>query len=190
MKTYMKYSKLFFILLLSFITMACSNTPKEEAKSENEEKFFSDSRLEEDADFLVEYASFLNYSLALSDIAMEKSVQEEVKMLAKEVRGDHYTIKNELASLAGDFQISLPSEISMEKKAEIKAMDALPPTAFEVEYLSKIINMHEAWESQLKEVIDNTKVEMILDFARKINDHQFRHLEKAEKALENLQVNS
>lgn len=186
----MKFLRSFFLLTLSLLLLTCSNTPKEEAKSENEEKFFSDSRLGKDAEFLVEYASFLNYSLALSNVAADKAVNPEVQVFAKEMRTDHYALKNELASLAGDFQISLPSELSMEAEADIELMDALPQSAFGVEYLGEVINLHQEWEGQVEEVINNTKVDRILDFARKINDHQFRHVERAEETLKNLQLNS
>jgi len=186
----MRYFKFALIPLLFFLAAGCNSTPEEKAMEANEDKFFSDTRLGEDAKFLVEYASFLNYSLALSEMADEKAVNQEVKTLIADMREDHYQLKNELASLAGDFQITLPTEISLEEKAEIEVMDAVPQTAFDLEYLNTVISLHKAWDEQLDNVIEKTKVEQILDFARVIKDVHFRHVERVEELLESVKVNS
>lgn len=177
-------------MILSFLFIGCNQTPEQRAKSVNEDKFFSDSRLGKDADFLVEYAAALNFSTALSELAAERLVDANLLAFANEVRTDHYQIKNELSSLAGDFQIEIPAELSLTQKAELEVMDALPQAGFAPEYLERMINLHKDWENELQDVISNTKVEPILDFARKVNDHQFRHIERAQKLEEALKVNS
>lgn len=186
----MKLLKFTLITALSFLFIGCSQSPEQRAKSVNEDKFFSNSRLGEDADFLVEYSAALNYSTALSELASERLVDADMLAFANELRTDHYQLQNELSSLAGDFQIEIPAELSMEQKADLKVLDALPQAAFAPEYLERITKIHKEWENNLQDVISNTKVEPILDFARKVNDHQFRHIERAEKLKEALKVNS
>jgi putative membrane protein len=186
----MKLYKILFISILSFFILGCNQSPEERAKSVNEDKFFSDTRLGEDADFLVEYAASLNYATALSELASERLVDADLLAFANEIRTDHYRLKNELSSLAGDFQIEIPAELSLEQKAELEVLDAIPQAAFAPEYLDQMMKVHEGWGKEIQEGISNTKVEPIMDFSRKVNDHHFRHMEKIKKLKKALKVNS
>lgn len=169
------------LLIMSLAFLACNNTPAEQAKSANEEKYFDGYRLEEDAAFFVDYASFLNFSTKMADLAATKIGDENIKIFAREMTKDHQMMQSELNQLAAKYKVELPEKLSMEQDAQLDFLISDNMLGIDQLYLSQVIRHHQEWEPMLKEVIAETKVDTILNFARKINSHQFRHLERAKR---------
>lgn len=180
----MKLLKYLSTLLMVLSLLACNNTPAEQAKSANEEKYFDGYRLEEDAEFFVDYASFLNVSTEMANLATEEAADQNIQAFAKEMTHDHQMMRSELDQLAAKYKVELPEELSMQQKAQLEFLTSDNMKEIDELYLSQVIRHHEEWEPSLKEVIAQTKVDTILNFARKIYSHQFRHLERARKLAE------
>lgn len=182
----MKYLKITAILFLCLFMYACGDTPAEEAKAANEEKIFDNYRLGADADFLVDYAAFLHLSIRMNELADEKIENEQITVFAQDMLEDHQTLRKELRKLAEQYNIELPAALSTQQKSQLDFLESGDEGIIEKDqiFLNHIIRLHQDWNEPLNDVIANTKVEAILDFARKINAHQFRHMEEAKRLLD------
>ena len=120
----------------------------------------------------------------MADLAARQTDDEQIKTFAREMTQDHQLIRSELNQLAAKYKVELPEELSMQQEAQLEFLTSDNLQGIDQLFLSQVIRHHEEWEPSLKEVIAETKVDTILNFARKINSHQFRHLERARSLAE------
>jgi putative membrane protein len=131
----------FCLLLLT----ACSDKPKEEkevAKDQNEQKFETKAG-EKDAQFVVDATSGSYDEVKIADVAIAKSMNEEVKKLAASLKDDHSMIISDLKKVGDSKAISLPSAASAEAEKEAASLSEKKVKDFDKDWLDKVKSMHE-----------------------------------------------
>lgn len=81
------------------------------------------------------------------------------------------------------YNIELPVELSAEQQGKLDFMRSDGIDELDYLYLKQVVQDHKDWENGLTDVIANTQVDTIMNYARKIKMHQFRHMERAERML-------
>jgi putative membrane protein len=142
-KTFLKQLQIvpFCLLLLA----ACSNEPKEAkevAKDQNEQKFDTKAG-EKDAQFVVDASSGSYDEVKIADVAIAKSMNEEVKKLAASLKDDHSMIISDLKKVGEGKAISLPSAASTDAEKEAANLSEKKVKDFDKDWLDKVKSMHE-----------------------------------------------
>lgn len=142
-KTFLKKLQIvpFCLLLLT----ACSDEPKETkevAKEQNEQKFETKAG-EKDAQFVVDATSGSYDEVRIADVAIAKSMNEEVKKLAGSLKDDHNMIISDLKKVGESKAISLPSAASTDAEKDATDLTEKKAKDFDKDWLDKVKSMHE-----------------------------------------------
>ncbi|MCE9538338.1 MAG: DUF4142 domain-containing protein [Bacteroidetes bacterium] len=94
-----------------FTTAFAQKDSKKVAIKENEEKF-DDTKMEEDAEFVVKACDAGLFQVMASELAKRKSSSQMVKDLAEKLIKDHSQFNAELKTVAMEKSITIPSKLS------------------------------------------------------------------------------
>lgn len=153
MKTTNKFLSL--ILLAGAVSFTACETKnktedsKEVAEEQNEEKF-EDTDIENDTEFAVAVADAGMLEVQLSKLAVERSATPAVKQFAQTMIDEHTKANTELATLAAQKNISLPTVLS--DKSQKKYNDLLEKSGkdFDDAYTDCMVKNH-------KDAVDSFK---------------------------------
>lgn len=81
--------------------------------------------------------------VALSNIALEKTQNEQVRQFAQQMVTDHTAVNTELTSLAASKNVALPTDMDPKATAAATKLNGLTGTAFDREYLKTMVKDHE-----------------------------------------------
>jgi putative membrane protein len=113
---------------------------------------------EDDAEFAVEAANGGMAEVALSKIAADKATDPKVKEFAKQMITDHSKANDELKTLAGNKNITLPAAPNAEKQKAAADLGGKTGSDFDKAYISQMKKDHDAtvklFEDAQKEVKD------------------------------------
>lgn len=142
---YKAMKKLKFLPIALLLFTACNEEPKETkevAKEQNEAKF-STKAGEKDAQFVVDATSGSYDEVAVADVAIQKSMNDEVKKLAAGLKDDHGAIISDLKKVGESKSVSLPSAASENAQKEAKDLADKKVTNFDKAWLDEVKDMHE-----------------------------------------------
>ncbi|MCE7073057.1 MULTISPECIES: DUF4142 domain-containing protein [Dyadobacter] len=113
---------------------------------------------EDDAEFAVEAANGGMAEVALSKIAADKATDPKVKEFAKQMITDHSKANDELKTLAGNKNITLPAAPNAEKQKAAADLGGKTGSDFDKAYISQMKKDHDAtvklFEDAQKDVKD------------------------------------
>lgn len=135
------------LLIAGLFTIACEPAKKaddsvEVAKETNDENF-EDRDLEKDADFVVNTLAANYAEIELAKLAQQRSVDEDIKAIARQLEADHTAIVQELTSYAERNGIEVPvaeSEEHRDKRTKLAEKDA---DDFDEELCKMLVDNHE-----------------------------------------------
>jgi putative membrane protein len=184
-----------FLIATGFLMAACDNNPStgaskdstEVATEENDAKF-DDKKLEKDAQFLVDAASFHLDQIKLGGMAQRLSRDTAVQQLGEKMLKEHAEFLKEAANLAGSKQISIPDSASRAAAESYSGLSGKNATEFDKGYFDLLIKDHEKAIAVFeKEAADSRDQELkawattTLPKLRKHLDHVFDSQKKTAK---------
>lgn len=145
----MKTRNNFWSLILvasAFAFAACEskNKPedtKEVAEEANEAKF-EDTEIEDDTEWAVAVADMSMLEVKLSELALQRSTVPAVKELAQTMVTDHGKAGEELKTLAGQKNISLPAGLSEKSQKKYNDLSEKTGKDFEDAYTDCMVKDH------------------------------------------------
>ena len=108
----------------------------------------SDSKMQtsgknSDSKFMMMAATSGMNEIGLSNQALSKSSNEDVKNFAQTMVDDHTKASDELKSLATTKNVTLPTEADAKHKAAMEKMSSMSGDAFDMEYIKTMVKDHE-----------------------------------------------
>lgn len=154
------------LLVLSFFVWSCNNEAKdsvEKADSANSAKADSaDAGTaqpaivadKETSDFLVDAANGGMAEVKLGELGQQKATNQRVKDFAAMMIKDHTAANDEVKALATRRNVTLPSDVSDEKKKDYDDLNKKSGADFDKAYCAKLENEHEATIKMFKNAAD------------------------------------
>ena len=180
----MKYMRFIIIALATFGLIACTGSgPTERADQEEmvSEDPMEGTRLKTDAKFVKNFIQQTLFSMAAAEIANDRAVNPKVRDFADNLLKDHRRIYEQAVAMAKSNQLPVPDETSKELAEELDELRNVEQMAFDEMYLEKVINYHQVVDAEAKDLIKNSKLEPVIDFATKMNEAQFVHFNRAQE---------
>ena len=165
---------------------SCSNhtDSKELAEESNEEKF--DHKGEKAADHLVEaYAGNL-YEIKVSENAAMNATDPEVKRIAGMMVEAHSKMNTDVASLASQKNVTLPTDLSDDQRKDIEKLTEKTGLDYDKAYVSDLKDKHESTVKMLEKVSDKCDDPEIKNWATTSLPEVRHHLDMVTAAHDNL----
>jgi putative membrane protein len=124
---------------------------------EKNQKAFTSSGSEQEAQYCVDAAMANMYELALLDIALERSNIPKVVQAAKILQRDHELMQNDLSTLAQARHITLPTTLEEVKRKEVNDLKREADEQFEKDFLARLHTAHEETDRQLSLFLTKVK---------------------------------
>jgi putative membrane protein len=147
------------VLLLTAFISACEPTKKEEgsadeARQQNEANLDRDE--EKDADFIVNTVSGSLNIIALAQLALKKSTDQEVKSTAGMLEKDRIKILDELTNLAIKKGIATPTKETSGAEIDRNYLAESEGQAFEEKWCKSLVNKYEKRIAKFERRSDKT----------------------------------
>lgn len=176
----MKTLKILFILFVSINFLTCVESPAEKAEDVNENRF-SGNRLEEDAEFLVEFTEKAMRLAAMSELATDKSLAPEIRRLGIKLKIETRTLLNESRQLGRKHNIVLPNEMAAIDKQHLVICKSMPVDDFDRLFIIEVTDFYDEFEGDLKEIRSESNFIEIREFVKRIQESKSEFLDRAEK---------
>lgn len=139
-----KYPYIRLIILPVFsVIISCNRTdnPKIIANKNNREKFI-DSNKEKDAQFVVDAVEINLYGIYMAKLAQQNSIRVDIRETGKLIEHNYNQSLIELTKIAGRKTITIPEDITYNKKRTINKLSYEIADDFDEKYLDQAINDH------------------------------------------------
>lgn len=93
--------------------------------------------------FLRQAANSTIFEISLSNLAIQKATNSEVKAFAEIMVADHTNIRKELSILASQKEIPLPDTMDVEKQSVHLSLSQEPGIIFDKKYIDQMLIIHE-----------------------------------------------
>jgi len=175
------------VLCLALLLMSsCSNSTdtKELAEESNDEKF--DRKGEKAADQLVDAYSGNLYEVKVSENASLNAVDPEVKKIAAMMVDAHSKMNVDIATLASQKNITLPSDLTDDQRNRIEKLTEKTGLDYDKEYISEMKDKHEKTIKRLERASEKCEDPEVQTWATNILPEVRHHLDMINTAHENL----
>ncbi len=156
---------------------------KEVAHELNEEKF-DDTKLEDDAAFLVKAADGGMMEVKLGQLAVANAASPAVKQFGQMMVDGHGKANEELKTLAASKNISIPDSLSDKKRDKYNELAEKKGADFDKAYAAYMVEDHKEDIEAYKKAAENAKDAEIKSWAAGKVPVLQQHLQKAEAAKE------
>lgn len=133
--------------------------------------------------FLTEAAQGGMAEVELGKLASQKAQNAEVKKFGQMMVTDHTAANNELKTLAGKKNVTVPTDIGAKHKSDMDSMSKLSGAEFDKEYVEMMVDDHEEDVSKFQKQADSATDPDVKAFAMKTLPTLKKHLE-AIKAIQ------
>lgn len=141
MKTHRIIVAVFAMCLFVLSDVSAQKDSKKEAEKKNEKKF-EDTRLEKDADFVVDAIDAGMYEVQASALAKTNAASGKVKEIANQMMDDHSKCNEELKKIAAKKNITLPEKLSRKKQDQFDKLLKLKGEEFDRQYSKMMVSDH------------------------------------------------
>jgi putative membrane protein len=138
---------------------------------------------EKSSTFLTKAANSGMAEVQLAKLAQQKATIDAVKNFAAMLERDHSAANNQVKSLAGQRNVSLPASPSEEKQKMYTDMEKMTGKAFDKEYISMMVKSHNDGIALFEDTRSNASDIDIKNFADKTLPTLKMHLDSA-KAIQ------
>lgn len=181
----MKKLSLAVVASMAFLSFqACTDNttdPIESANETNEMKSDSVSMVsEEGSNFAVEAASGGMMEVQLGELAQQKGSSQQVKDFGAMMVRDHSKANEELKSLAGQHNITLPPAPGEDHMEHINKLSQKSGKEFDKEYIDMMVKDHKEDVDAFEKASNNTNDPDIQAFASRTLPVLRQHLEAAQ----------
>lgn len=188
-KTILKSSLLVAALMLSFTTVSCKkeNTQpdtEEVAEDQNDAKF--DENKEDDSEFLVDAAEINMDEIALGQLAQSKATSASVKEFGKAMEAEHTAALDELKTLAGSKNISLPQGPTEDGQEKLRKFQEKKAADFDKDYASEMVDGHKDAIDKFEKAANSAADADVRAWANKMLPSLRTHLQHAEEVKASL----
>ena len=136
-----------------------------------------------DSKFMMTLATGGMNEITLSQTALAKSTNEEVKSFAQKMVDDHTMAGDELKALAMSKNVTLPMEADAKHKAMNTKLQGMSGNSFDMEYMKAMVKDHEATVALLQKESTNGKDAEAKAFAAKLLPTVQGHLDMAKTMM-------
>jgi putative membrane protein len=157
-------------------TMTTDNTMKSDKKTMSGKK-------NPDSKFMMTLATGGMNEITLSQTAVSKSTNEEVKSYAQKMIDDHTMAGDELKALAMTKNVTLPMQPDAKHVAMNTKLEGMTGSKFDMEYVKAMVKDHEATVALLQKESTNGKDPEAKAFAAKLLPTVQGHLEMAKTMM-------
>ena len=157
-------------------TMKTDSTMKSDNKMMNGKK-------SPDSKFMMTLATGGMNEITLSQTAVSKSTNEEVKSYAQKMIDDHTMAGDELKALAATKNVMLPMSPDSKHAAMNTKLSGMTGSAFDMEYIKAMVKDHEATVALLQKESNGGKDPEAKAFAAKLLPTVQGHLEMAKTMM-------
>jgi putative membrane protein len=149
------------LLIVGLFTIACEPSRKgddsvEIAEEINDENL-DDRDIEKDADFVVSTVAANYAGIELARLAINRSSDEEIKSIARQLETDHSAIINELKEYADRNGIIVPAAESNDQLNERNKLAEKDADDFDEELCKMLVDNHEEAVDNFEERVDKTE---------------------------------
>lgn len=164
--------------------MTKPETTKTDAKmnAKTDDKMMSGKK-NPDSKFMMTLATGGMNEIGLSQTAVSKSTNEEVKKYAQMMIDDHTKAGEELKTLAASKSVMLPMEMDAKHKAMNEKLSAMSGSDFDKEYVKAMVKDHEKTVALLQKEADKGKDAEAKAFAAQLLPTVQGHLEMAKTMM-------
>ena len=145
-KSQLKTAFSFIVGMTMMGVMACSDASKTEdskvVSEEHNEAKFENTKIEPDAQFLVDAAEINLEEIKLSNLALDRSTNDDVKGLAKMISDSHTSSMNDLVGLASKKTISIPTTATNDAEKAYEKLMNKTGNDFDKEYCEMMVKGH------------------------------------------------
>jgi len=188
----MKFIRLGAFLLAGAVTFSCGSKNSNEkdsnevAKEENADKFQSKEG-EKDAEFVAQTVACNFGDIQLSQLAQQKTNNEQIKEVAKNIEQNHSKLLKDLQSLAGEKAISVPTEAEDAKKRKIEDLTKENDIKdFNKEWCKEMVSSHEKTIKDFEDRWEKTEDPELKNWIAETLPHLRSHLDKIKSCDESV----
>jgi putative membrane protein len=187
----LKVSMLAFLLCGGLVLASCSNksTDSEEIAEEQNDAKFDDRDQKQDAEFAVSAADGGMLEVQLGKLAQSNGASEEVKRLGEMMVTDHSKANDELAALAAQKNITLPTALSESSQKKYNDLAEKTGKDFDEAYADFMVKDHKDDIDEFKKQAENgNDAELKAWAAGKVPtlEHHLQFAERTKAAVDSL----
>jgi putative membrane protein len=172
-------------LLLTLLSSSCNqpsnrvdeNKDSKEVAAEHNKAKFDERSDKKDAEFMVEASEINLKEISLGKLALERSLNSDVKELARMMVDAHTKTQTALRELAAKKQISVPDSITQNGRDDWKKLNDKNGRDFDKEYCDMMASGHKDAISKFEKVSTDSKDADIRNWAAETLPALRRHLD-------------
>ena len=178
--------KMIYLGAVLVLTMCVSNGFAQDTTTNSNNTMKSDkmsSSKNPDSKFMMMLATGGMNEIGLSQTALSKSTNDEVKQYAQKMIDDHTAVGDELKTLAASKNVTLPMEMDAKHKAMNDKLSAMSGMEFDMMYLKAMVKDHEKTVALLQKESNGGKDAEAKAFAAKTLPAVQGHLDMAKQMM-------
>ena len=164
------------------LTMGVTNIMAQDTMDSND-KMSMKMKANADSKFMMTLATGGMNEIGLSQTALSKSTNDDVKQYAQKMIDDHTMAGDELKSLAESKNVTLPMAMDAKHMALNQKLSSMSGSSFDMEYMKAMVKDHEKTVALLQKEANNGKDAEAKAFASKLLPTIQGHLEMAKNMM-------
>lgn len=174
--------KVIYMAAMLVLTMCVSNGFAQDTANTNNNTQISGKK-NSDSKFMMMAATSDMNEIGLSNQALSKSTNEEVKKLAQMMIDDHTKSSEELKPIAMSKNVMLPAEMDSKHKSAMEKMSSMSGMEFDMAYIKMMVKDHEKAVSMFTKESNSGKDAEAKAFAAKTLPVIQMHLDMSRKMM-------
>jgi putative membrane protein len=177
MRITQKLSTLFLLIALSVLGLSACNRGGVQAAREDRPPNATPA----EQDFMMKATLAHLSEMDMAQMAMQKSQNSDVRDFANMIQSDHTNALEDLTDLMKDKNVSQPSMLTPEGKADIEKMTGLSGPEFDREFVNMMVADHQKAVEMFRDFVSIAQNPDIKKYAEDLLPKLEMHLEKAQK---------
>ena len=181
--------KMIYFGVILALTMCVSNGFAQNTTNSNSGNTQTGSKKNSDSKFMMMAATSDMNEIGLSNQALSKSTNEDVKKLAQMMIDDHTKSSDELKPIAASKGVTLPTEMDSKHKSAMEKMATMSGSEFDMAYVNMMVKDHEKAVALYKKEADKGKDADAKAFAAKTLPVVQMHLDMSRNMMNKMMGN-
>lgn len=171
------------IAMMCTMSAVAQDTMKTDDAMKSDKKMMMNGKKNPDSKFMMTLATGGMNEITLSQTAVSKSTNEEVKSYAQKMIDDHTMAGDELKTLAASKNVTLPMSPDSKHAAMNTKLQGMSGNGFDMEYIKAMVKDHEATVALLQKESTSGKDAEAKAFAAKLLPTVQGHLDMAKTMM-------